>query len=377
MAESRDIVVSMPNKMTRRERLHRCYTQQELDRPAVYSRTWFSVNDHSYDEFRAYMAEHSETKQWLFPRRYMKWETPQEYFEPVSPQWRRLVQILHTPAGDLRRSFMEGLEGQSTYCDMHWLKTREDAERYLSLPPPTFGGPIAEEFAKAQAAVGDAGIVEALLGDNPAGAVAMLFGSETFAMMTITDRDIIHALCQRRMEVLMQLIRYLQQQGVGPYFDLEGWEYVVPPLHSPADFHEFCVRYDKPVLDLIHQGGGLLHAHCHGSIRKVFQGFLEVGVDVLHPFEPPPMGDITAKQAKDAARGRICLEGNIQIADLYERTPDEIRQQTQALIADCFDDRRGLIVCPSASPYMLGQGQVCLPRYKAMVETVLEWKSVS
>jgi hypothetical protein len=83
------------------------------------------------------------------------------------------------------------------------------------------------------------------------------------------------------------------------------------------------------------------------------------------------MGDITARQAKAAARGRLCLEGNIQIADLYEHSPDQIRQQTEQLIADCFDDRKGLIVCPSASPYMPNQGQVCLPRYQAMVETVL------
>lgn len=45
------------------------------------------------------------------------------------------------------------------------------------------------------------------------------------------------------------------------------------------------------------------------------------------------MGDITVTEAKSMARGRICPEGNIQIADMYERQPEEIRQQTVAHMA--------------------------------------------
>jgi len=41
-----------------------------------------------------------------------------------------------------------------------------------------------------------------------------------------------------------------------------------------------------------------VHVHCHGSIRKVFHGFVDMGADVLHPFELPPMGDITAAQGR-------------------------------------------------------------------------------
>ncbi len=83
------------------------------------------------------------------------------------------------------------------------------------------------------------------------------------------------------------------------------------------------------------------------------------------------MGDITARQAKEVVRGRLCLEGNIQIATMYERTPEQVRQETVALIADAFDDHRGLIVSPTASPYIRGAGEVCFPQYQAMIDTVL------
>jgi uroporphyrinogen-III decarboxylase len=213
------------------------------------------------------------------------------------------------------------------------------------------------------------------LGINAGGFVAELCGSENFAMLSITDRDILHALCERQKKILVNRLKRLVEKGVGQYFSLYGEEYLVPPLHGPKDFEDFNVRYDKPIADIIHEAGGRLHIHSHGSIKKVFQGFLEIGVDVLHPFEPPPMGDITATEAKALARGKLCLEGNIQINRMYESSPAEIRRETEKLIEDVFDDRRGLIVCPTASPYIRGKGLDCLPQFQAAIETVLEYKA--
>ena len=85
------------------------------------------------------------------------------------------------------------------------------------------------------------------------------------------------------------------------------------------------------------------------------------------------MGDITAKEAKEISRGKLCIEGNIQINRMYEVTADEIRAETEQLIKDTFDDKKGLIVSVTASPYIYGQGEVCFEQYKAMIDTVLEW----
>ena len=86
------------------------------------------------------------------------------------------------------------------------------------------------------------------------------------------------------------------------------------------------------------------------------------------------MGDLTAAQAKQIARGKLCIEGNIQIAAMYEHTPEQVREETRALIADAFDDRCGLIVSPTASPYIRGAGEDCFEMYKAKVDAVLEWR---
>ena len=356
--------------MTSRERLRRCFFHEELDRPGVFVRTGYPRNDPTYDRTRAYIEAHTDLKHSVGLQSVQvpqPWEWSEE---PHSEDFRRLIRTLHTPAGDLQSTLLESLTGQPGLHETHLIKSREDAEKYLSLPMPEIVDDLAS-IADADRAMGDRGIVDLCIGSNPGGHVAALFGSEKFAMMTVTDRDILHALCEQRSSVLLARLKHALAAGAGAFFSMLGQEYIVPPLHGPADFEDFNVRYDKLIVDAVHDAGGRVHVHCHGPVGKVFDGFLAAGVDVLHPIEPPPMGDITAAQAKATARGRMCLEGNIQIADMYEKSPEQLREQAEALIADAFDDRCGLIVCPTASLYIRGAGEQCFPQVKAMVDAVL------
>jgi len=363
--------------VNRRERLRRCYFNEELDRPGVYSRTLFPENDPSYDKLKAYLHAHTELKQ--------EWDTTElettypadVSTEPYSEEFQRQIETLHTPKGDLQRSSLVRLKIQAKrqpkLNETYLLKNRDDAEKYLSLPLPQIRGDVSAFFV-ARDQIADNGIVDVNLGTNPGGFAAGLFGSEQFAIMSVTDRDILHALCERRRTIIINRLKFLLSKKIGPFFSMLGEEMIVPPLHGPDDFYEFNVKYDKPIIDLIHNSGGRIHIHCHASIKKVFAGFIEMGTDVLHPFEAPPMGDILPNEAKELARDKLCLEGNIQIDRMYNATPQQIREETQLLIQDVFDDHKGLIVSPTASPYIYGKGEDCFPQYKAMIDTVLQWK---
>ena len=358
--------------MDRRERLRRCYFNEELDRPGVYVRDGYPEDDPTYDDVKAFLEEHSELK--------YRWRAswPQEpglathRVEPHSQDFERHVTTVHTPAGDLGSSRLESLRGLPGLEEEHLLKGPADARKYLSLPEPEIHCDVSGFFERDRM-VGKRGIAETQLGLNPAGTVAALFGSEAFAMVSATDREIVHELCLRKQQILSAKLDFLLANDVGPFFAMLGQEYVVPPLHGPKDFYDFNVKYDKPIIDHIHESGGRVHVHSHGSVKQVFQGFLDMGADVLHPLEAPPMGDITPTQAKQMAGGRLCLEGNIQIADMYDKNPDDIREQTEKLIREAFDEHKGLIVCPTASLYMRDKGHDCFEQVKAMVQTVLDF----
>ncbi|MBT4815495.1 MAG: hypothetical protein HN742_05745 [Lentisphaerae bacterium] len=356
--------------MTRKERLHRCYFNQEIDRPAVYSRTGFPADDPTYDRLRSLFRERTELKGGWRGFRFSAAGSSSRAVEPHSEDFERHTTTLHTPAGDLRASHMVSLKGLPGLQETYYITCRQDAETYLSLPIPEVLGDDGR-FAETCARIGDAGIVEVSLGANPGGTVAQLCGSETFAIMSITDRDILHELCERWTEAILRTVRHAAERGYGPYFCMAGEEYILPPLHGRQDFIDFNAQYDRRIIDLIHDIGGRIHIHSHGSISSVLQDFVDMGTDVLHPFEPPPLGDITAADAKAVCRGKVCLEGNIQIHHMYEHTPAQVRAETEALIADVFDDQGGLIVCPSASPFIRGEGATCYPQYAAMVDAVL------
>ncbi len=366
--------VSTPGRVSSAERLRRAFFHEEMDRPAVYSRWGFPQDDPSYDELKDLFQKHSDMKYCWSTHGLVPAPAVESRTEPCSSDFERQITLLKTPGKELRASFLRSLTGKPGLQESFFVNSREDAEAYLSLPVPAIGGPV-DSFPDAVKSAGDRGIVDVSLGMNPAGTVAELMGSENFAIMSVTERDVVHALCGQKMQILLDLVKYLVGKGVGPYFSMLGEEYIVPPLHGPADFDDFVVRYDKPVIDLVHEAGGRMHIHCHGRLKAVFKGFVDMGADVLHPVEPPPMGDITAAEAKAIARGRLCIEGNIQIAHMYEHSSDDVRQETEALIADAFDDRKGLIVSPSASPYIRGAGRACLAQYKAMLNAVTGFKA--
>ncbi len=359
--------------MNRRERLKRAFFHDEMDRPAVFSRTGFPANDPTYDRLKAYLAEYTERKAGWRPSSF---ETPlpiETRREPLDGEYDRSVHVLHTPAGDLTRTERISRTGLPGLHETYFLKSRDDAESYLSLPPPLLQGDPAPSFAETDALIGDSGIVDVNLGFCCAGGVAELFGSEQFAMLTMTDRDILHALAEQYQQTLFARLQFCLDHDIGPFFSMAGEEYLVPPLHGPEDFRDFVVRYDRPIIERIHDAGGRLHIHCHGPLRDVLADFVDVGVDVLHPVESPPLGNLTAAQAKSIVRDHVTIEGNIQIARLYEAGAAEIAEETKCLIADAFDDGRGLIVSPTASPWIRGAGEQCYAQYRAMIDTVIKF----
>lgn len=360
--------------LTRKERLTRAYSHREMDRPAVYSRTGFPADDPSYDRLKAYLREHTELKRSWSISDPMHGYPVTQVREPYSEDFERWISRLHTPGGDLHATWLSSLKGEPGYQASHFISCRSDAEKYLSLPVAKPEGDTAA-FRVAEQEMGERGIVEVGIGMNPAGFAAELCGSESFALLSVTDRDILHALCERRMNCLLDMVKFYVSHGLGPFFSMSGEEYVAPPLHGPQDFEDFNVRYDKPIVDAIHNARGWVHIHCHGHLKRVMGGLLRLGVDVLHPFENPPTGDITAREVKALARGRITLEGNINISHMYDHTPEQVRQETQALIHDAFGDHAGVIVSPSASPYIRGAGELCFEQYKAMIDAVVGHKN--
>jgi uroporphyrinogen decarboxylase len=230
------------------------------------------------------------------------------------------------------------------------------------LPPR----PDVSPFLAQRERIGERGLLLAMV-PTAASTLQHLLGTEGFAlaMMDVPGQvlDLLWAF-QARIE---DLVRYLLDEGVGPVFGDVGAEVVGPPIMSPRLFRQLYAEPERRTAALLHARGALLHVHCHGSVRPLLEDFASIGVDVLHPVEAPPLGDTPLPVAKAALAGRVCVEGNVQIGDIYERPPAEFRAIAQRTIEEGAPGG-GFILCPTASPYTPELPPTALANYLTLLQ---------
>ena len=84
------------------------------------------------------------------------------------------------------------------------------------------------------------------------------------------------------------------------------------------------------------------------------------------------MGDVTLDDAKRRIGNDMCLEGNVQIGDLYAGTEDEMRDAVKTAI-DQAADGGGFVLAPTASPFTPKLEDHTVRNYVALIETALEY----
>jgi len=295
-------------------------------------------------------------------------EPPVEHHSQAAGDWNLVTTTIHTPTGDLTARRWESPAGHPGMTCEFPVKTEQDLARALSVPyePPP---PQVEKWLGAVNDIGERGIV--LIGcSNPIGHVHDLLGSMLLAEWSITHRHVIHRLTHWFAQRLADIIRRWVEdsRAVEPLFATAGHEYAGPPLLSPRDFREFCTEVEKPIWEMIHRRGGLLHVHCHGPMNAIIQQLVELGADCLHPVEAPPMGDLPLAQAKARVGRKLCLEGNIQVGDIFTMETRELVAVVEQAMRDGMPGG-GFILAPSASPYMPVLSERARDNYLAMIET--------
>jgi len=283
-----------------------------------------------------------------------------------------VVTTLETPLGPLTREHQSNLKGHPGLTTKFYIETDKDVARFKSVPYAPVEIDAASYFEREEQ-IGEEGLLLASLGSNPIAHVHSLLGSERLATWSVENRGVVDELVRMMAERFTHVAKELLAAGVGPALSTAGHEYCTPPLQSPADFHQWCVIPEKPTVDMIHESGGVLHIHCHGGMRPVLEMFTELGADCLHPMEGPPMGDITLAEAKQMVAGRICLEGNMQIDDLYTLSPAEVAAKTRGIIDDGAPGG-GFIFGVCASPYTPTLERHVVDNYLAMIETAAQYR---
>jgi len=357
--------------MTSRERLERVLRGQPVDRAAI--RLWGVdpleraaracwqflpdlVNEFALDSFFNWApAPPPEVI-----------ETRSEDRETADPEWYERVTTLLTPAGDLTRVDLWHRGGKPGYTKKHLIESVEDAQRWLSIPEP--GLPGLHPFPARVAEVGERGLVMTGLGQAMY-TVNDATGSALWAYWLYDERELLHEMIGKAHRYIMKLVKHYLAHGIGPLFGWVGPELCIPPLASPADFDDLSTRYDKPVIDLIHDAGGLVWIHCHGDMHPVLERFADMGVDCLNPIEPPPIGKLTLADAKRRVGHRMTLEGGIEVGDFQLDDAETVAAKTEAAMILGKPGGRFILAPSSDHSHWPDLSEHIARNYRVFVET--------
>ncbi|HOP12175.1 MAG TPA: uroporphyrinogen decarboxylase family protein [Oscillospiraceae bacterium] len=341
-------------KLTSRERIMRIFRNEEIDKPAL--KLWgFEPNLKLLNPaYRPVIETAAEKTDWfvnavssmnIYCGKYAGQLIEREYYETDQPIWRDLHTTFHTPKGDLHGVQRFSTVGEPSYMMEYMIKEPEDLDKLLSMPYEEDDYDAAPFYEK-KAMVGERGVVMTYL-DHAGYALQRITGSENLAYFSVDCREKVDEVIGVFGKRVLSYAKKILAAGVIEPFMWVGPELFTPPLLSPKDFDDFVFKYDKTVCDAIHNAGANVWVHCHGKVAELVGRYIEMGVDILNPLEPPKNGDINLKKIVEQYGNRIGWEGNIEIQDILQAQPKHLK----TLIDECVEagNRSGrFVLCPSA-----------------------------
>ncbi len=251
------------------------------------------------------------------------------------------------------------------------LKNSEDVRTFLDLPDEIFAENIdITPLRKQEKSLGDKGIVMVDT-EDPVCAVATLFSLEDFAMFAFSEKDLCHKLLSKHAAYINKRTEIASKEFPGRLWRIYGPEYVTPPFLPVDLFEEYVVRYDKPIIDMIHNHGGFARIHAHGNIKEILPHIVAMGADAIDPIEPPGHGNMELSDVRKEYGEQLVLFGNIEVADIEHMPSDLFRQLVRKSIADgTLGSGRGFVLMPSSSPFGRDIQNLTMDNYKIMVEEI-------
>ena len=236
--------------------------------------------------------------------------------------------VIEGPHGDLYSRFQR-TEITGAHVEF-FCKNSDDVHNLLALPyePPTVD---VTPFIERKDEIGELGIVGTGL-TNPGGIPARFLSPADYSIMWLDDRETFMELVRVAAERCYHWVEECCRQGVD-CFRIIGGEFASTQL-GPEGFRETMLRFDKPMVEIMHEHGALAHYHNHGPMGAFLEMLAEIGMDSLDPLEGPPWGDTTLAECKQRIGDRVCLLGNLDDMEVIGKVDGPTIEQ---LAQECIE----------------------------------------
>jgi len=241
---------------------------------------------------------------------------------------------IRTPDGILTQDFSinEGRKGTLMYaCTKHPIESPKDlaiARKYEPKMPATFPAKVKARIQKVKKAVGDDGIVGTWSPHGPFNNCSLLVKLDELYSMFLVDFDYYKDLMEFAYERSLPYTAALDAAGVDVH--CVGGNVPGGFLGKPI-YDEYILPFEKKYIDFVQQNGTPAMYHNCGQVMNLVESYKDLGVRIVEPFSPPPLGDADLAQAKIRSGGAYSmLSGIDQVNVLQKGTKEETIRATEA-----------------------------------------------
>jgi MtaA/CmuA family methyltransferase len=193
--------------------------------------------------------------------------------------------------------------------------------------------------------------------DGPIAVAVMLRGMENFMMDFYDDPDFVEELLEIITQVNIATVREEIKAGA----DMIVMGEAAASLLSPEIYRKYGIKYEKRVIDAIHENGAIARMHICGNTTHLLPYFTQLGLDII---DLDWMVDLA--NAQKVFDNKLFISGNIDPVSIYlQGSREAVREKIKDLISLGYDN---LIISSGCEIPMNSPVENVLAHHEALVD---------
>lgn len=243
---------------------------------------------------------------------------------------------IRTPGGTLTQDFSinEIRPGTFMYaCTKFPIEGPADLEiarKYEPGMPAEWPEKVRTRVQRIKKAVGEDGIVGTWSPHGPFNNCSLLINQNDLYSIFLVEPEYYRELISFAFERSLPYAKALDQAGV----DVHCVGGNVPGgFLGKHNYDQYILSYEREYIRFVQRNGTPAMYHNCGQIMALVESYKDLGVRIVEPFSPPPLGDADLGAAKDRSGGAyVILSGIDQVNTLQNGTVEEVKRSTAELM---------------------------------------------
>lgn len=240
---------------------------------------------------------------------------------------------IRTPAGTLTQDFSTTEVRPGTFvfaCTKKPVQSEADLDiaiRYEPRMPACWKDQVKRRVARIREAVGDSGILGTWTPHGPFNNASLLVDHDVLYSLFRVDFPYYEKLMNFAMERILDYTAAIDEAG--PDVHCVGGN-VPGGFMGRANYERYVLPFERKYIEFVQRNGRPAMYHNCGQIMNLVESYKALGVRMVEPFSPPPLGDANLAAAKVAVKGEyVMLSGIDQVNVLQNGTVEQVRQVTR------------------------------------------------